>query len=283
MLDTGAYGAVMASNYNRRLLAPEVLVDDGAWTRRSAAARRSTTCLRASESRSMRTSRLHARTAHRLRRPRPERQADAGRAAARSAGRPRAASCGCCRFPTYETPHRRRDRAGAARRARLRRRRDAAALRRQPLRVEAGDRARAGAPATVLVCDRYLASSIAYGEAQGLDAAWLLEMQTLPAAAGPDGPARHPAARCRRAARRRDRDKYERDLRAARRACARATCGRRATHGWATARRRPRPRRSSPTDVLAMPMSAAPALSGGRGRITASPVAGRALGAARAA
>jgi len=32
LLDTGAYGAVMASNYNRRLLAPEVLVDDGAWT-----------------------------------------------------------------------------------------------------------------------------------------------------------------------------------------------------------------------------------------------------------
>ena len=32
ILDTGAYGAVMASNYNRRLLAPEVLVDDGRWT-----------------------------------------------------------------------------------------------------------------------------------------------------------------------------------------------------------------------------------------------------------
>jgi diaminopimelate decarboxylase len=31
LLDTGAYGAVMASNYNRRLLAPEVLVDDGRW------------------------------------------------------------------------------------------------------------------------------------------------------------------------------------------------------------------------------------------------------------
>ncbi len=31
ILDTGAYGAVMASNYNRRLLAPEVLVDDGRW------------------------------------------------------------------------------------------------------------------------------------------------------------------------------------------------------------------------------------------------------------
>ena len=32
ILDTGAYGAVMASNYNRRLLAPEVLVDGGSWS-----------------------------------------------------------------------------------------------------------------------------------------------------------------------------------------------------------------------------------------------------------
>ncbi len=32
VLDTGAYGAVMASNYNRRMLAAEVLVDDGSWT-----------------------------------------------------------------------------------------------------------------------------------------------------------------------------------------------------------------------------------------------------------
>ena len=29
----------------------------------------------------------------------------------------------------------------------------------------------------VLVCDRYVASSVAYGEAQGLDAAWLTEIQ----------------------------------------------------------------------------------------------------------
>jgi dTMP kinase len=29
----------------------------------------------------------------------------------------------------------------------------------------------------VLVCDRYIASSIAYGEAQGLDAAWLADIQ----------------------------------------------------------------------------------------------------------
>ena len=31
VLDVGAYGAAMASNYNRRLLAPEVLVDNGQW------------------------------------------------------------------------------------------------------------------------------------------------------------------------------------------------------------------------------------------------------------
>jgi diaminopimelate decarboxylase len=31
LLDTGAYGAVMASNYNRRFFAPEVLVDDDRW------------------------------------------------------------------------------------------------------------------------------------------------------------------------------------------------------------------------------------------------------------
>ena len=30
---------------------------------------------------------------------------------------------------------------------------------------------------TVLICDRYLASSVAYGEAQGLDPAWLGELQ----------------------------------------------------------------------------------------------------------
>ena len=32
---------------------------------------------------------------------------------------------------------------------------------------------------TMVVCDRYLASSIAYGEAQGVDATWLKEIQRL--------------------------------------------------------------------------------------------------------
>lgn len=31
IMDTGAYGSAMASTYNRRLLAPEVLVEDGGW------------------------------------------------------------------------------------------------------------------------------------------------------------------------------------------------------------------------------------------------------------
>jgi len=64
---------------------------------------------------------------------------------------------------------------------------------------------------TVLVCDRYLASSVAYGEAMGLDAAWLIDMQkhlpqpdvTILLDIDPEVSARRKTA---------DRDKYERDL-----------------------------------------------------------------------
>ena len=64
---------------------------------------------------------------------------------------------------------------------------------------------------TILICDRYLASSIAYGEAQGLDAAWLTEIQkylpqpdiTFLLDIDPDVSARRKTS---------DRDKYERDL-----------------------------------------------------------------------
>ena len=64
---------------------------------------------------------------------------------------------------------------------------------------------------TVLICDRYLASSVAYGEAQGLDAGWLTEMQkylpqpdvTLLLDINPEVSTRRKAA---------DRDKSERDL-----------------------------------------------------------------------
>ena len=64
---------------------------------------------------------------------------------------------------------------------------------------------------TVLVCDRYLASSVAYGEALGLDAQWLIDIQrylpqpdlTVLLDIPPDVSARRKTA---------DRDKFERDL-----------------------------------------------------------------------
>ncbi|HXI31002.1 MAG TPA: dTMP kinase [Vicinamibacterales bacterium] len=63
----------------------------------------------------------------------------------------------------------------------------------------------------VLVCDRYRASSVAYGEAFGLDPAWLADIQKyLPPAAltimldiAPETAAKRKSA---------DRDRYERDL-----------------------------------------------------------------------
>jgi dTMP kinase len=63
----------------------------------------------------------------------------------------------------------------------------------------------------IVICDRYLASSVAYGEAQGLEAAWLLAIQkhlprpdlTFLLDIQPEVSARRKTA---------DRDKYERDL-----------------------------------------------------------------------
>jgi dTMP kinase len=62
-----------------------------------------------------------------------------------------------------------------------------------------------------VVCDRYLASSIAYGEAQGLDASWLRSIQThLPQPALTLLLDIAPEASLER--NRRDRDRYEQDL-----------------------------------------------------------------------
>ena len=63
----------------------------------------------------------------------------------------------------------------------------------------------------ILVCDRYTASSIAYGEAQGLDGAWLTEIQkflpppslTIVLDIAPETAVKRKAI---------DRDRYERDL-----------------------------------------------------------------------
>ena len=64
---------------------------------------------------------------------------------------------------------------------------------------------------TVIVCDRYLASSIAYGEAQNVDASWLREIQrflpppdlTILLDIAPETAAHRKSS---------NRDKYERDL-----------------------------------------------------------------------
>jgi dTMP kinase len=73
------------------------------------------------------------------------------------------------------------------------------------------DMARWMAEGAVLVCDRYLASSIAYGEAQGLDPAWLRDIQrflpqpelTILLDIAPETAVQRKAA---------NRDRYERDL-----------------------------------------------------------------------
>ena len=70
---------------------------------------------------------------------------------------------------------------------------------------------RATAAGVVVVCDRYLASSIAYGEAQGLDPEWLSDIQkylpepdiTFLLDIPPEISAKRKIA---------DRDRYERDL-----------------------------------------------------------------------
>jgi dTMP kinase len=82
---------------------------------------------------------------------------------------------------------------------------------------------------TILVCDRYMASSVAYGEAHGLDGEWLQQIQrflpqpdiTFLLDIAPEVSARRKTA---------DRDKYERDL--ALLARVRASYVRQAESGW---------------------------------------------------
>jgi dTMP kinase len=67
------------------------------------------------------------------------------------------------------------------------------------------------AEGTIVICDRYLASSVAYGEAHGLDGVWLREIQrylpptdlTILLDIAPETAAGRKTA---------NRDKYERDL-----------------------------------------------------------------------
>jgi dTMP kinase len=105
----------------------------------------------------------------------------------------------------------------------------------------------------ILVCDRYTASSIAYGEALGLDSAWLVEIQKyLPKPAmtflleiAPETAVQRKAA---------DRDRYERDLSLQRRV--RDSYHRQAAEqGWITLDGE-RPKQVIAADVLAAVTSA---------------------------
>jgi dTMP kinase len=83
---------------------------------------------------------------------------------------------------------------------------------------------------TIVICDRYLASSVAYGEAQGLDAIWLQEIQkhlpqpdtTFLLDIAPDASARRKTD---------GRDKFERDLALLNRVRA-SYLRQAASHGW---------------------------------------------------
>ena len=205
VLDAGAYGAVMASNYNRRHDAgrsagrgrPAPRDPPPPDDRRPAGAR--------DLSRDEPAGILIAFEG--LDQSGKQTQAEGCATTSAASG----ATAGCCRFPTTRRTigaeiatalHGERDYAPG---------RHAAALRRQPLREEAADRDDARARARSIVCDRYVASSIAYGEAQGLDPAWLREIQrflpppdlTILLDIAPETAVRRKTT---------DRDQYERDL-----------------------------------------------------------------------
>jgi dTMP kinase len=122
----------------------------------------------------------------------------------------RGRSCELLSFPDYETPIGRE--IGAALQGEREYTADVMQLLYIANRFEKKPRIEAAlADGTVLVCDRYHASSIAYGEAQGLDAAWLSEIQrrlpqpdlTILLDIAPETAARRKSA---------NRDRYERDL-----------------------------------------------------------------------
>ena len=152
-----------------------------------------------------------------------------------------AARCGPPSFPDYETPIGQRDPKGARRRARVPARRHAAALRRQPLRVQAAPRDRGSPPATSSSAIAIARRAWPTAKRRASTPRWLEDIQ------------RHPARRRRdRAARHRARNRRQRARRPAAiatsatsdcsRACARATAAR------PRSRLGPSSTRSSPKD-----------------------------------
>ena len=102
------------------------------------------------------------------------------------------ASAGCCRFPTTTTPIGAGDR-DARSTASATTAPTSCSCCTSPTATSAKPRStRWLAEGLMLVCDRYVASSIAYGEAQGLDPRWLATSSDS-CRRRPDHPARHRA------------------------------------------------------------------------------------------
>ena len=166
--DTGAYGAVMASNYNRRPMAAEVLVTGSEWARRPAPPDRR---------RDADVGRMMLIAFEGLDQSGKETQARHVRARIEQAGR----KVSLLSFPDYGTP------IGQEIEKALHGERefgpDVMQLLYVANRIEYKPRLDLWlADGHVVVCDRYRASSVAYGEAQGLDPAWLEDIQRhLPA------------------------------------------------------------------------------------------------------
>ena len=177
--DTGAYGAVMASNYNRRPTAAEVH-----GRRRHVASRPAP----ADDRRHAAVGRVMLIAFEGLDQSGKETQARTLRCAPR-AGRLQGAPAVVSRLRDADRPG---DSAGARRRARVRP--DVMQLLYVANRFECRPRLEYWLGAgDIVICDRYRASSVAYGEAQGLDAAWLERNPARPAGAGDHGAARHRA------------------------------------------------------------------------------------------
>ena len=161
----------MASNYNRRTMPAEVLVDG---RRRGRVIRRRQTIddiAGARERRAARDDRICSSPSKASTRAASRRR----RSGCATASTRAAASAGCCRSPTTrrrsateiaQALHGERDYAPTS--CSCCTSRTATSSEPRSTLLDEG---------VVLVCDRYIASSIAYGEAQGLDPAWLREIQ----------------------------------------------------------------------------------------------------------
>ena len=181
--DAGAYGSVMASNYNRRPLPAEVLVDDGSWR---VIRRRQTVDDQLSLGDVAVTGLFIAFEG--LDQSGKQTQAERLRDYVKEQGR----KARLVSFPDYGTS------IGEEIARALSNERDYGPDVMQLLYVanryeKKADLLRWLEGGLILVSDRYTASSVAYGEAFGLDAAWLTDMQKFLPPAVADHPARHRA------------------------------------------------------------------------------------------